>query len=151
MKNQMNLQNYAVISLFLCYSSTMWTDIRTHGRAHDDVAPLGDDVENLGAIASTAETPTIATHRGSLKLGRLVWINAVNKITFFYSSCHNIVYLKSKFWGHFCLSDSFKSGVGLALCEGYTSSCLSERIILNGRWEFFYFLELEECSFLWFV
>ena len=54
-------------------------------------------LENLGAIASTAETPTIATHRGSLKLGRLVWINAVNKITFFYSCCHNIVYLKSKF------------------------------------------------------
>ena len=151
MKNQMNLQNYAVISLFLCYSSTMWTDIRTHGRAHDDVAPLGDDVENLGSITSADETPAVTPHRGSLKLCGLVRINAVNKITFFYSSCHNIVYLKSKFWGHFCLSDSFKSGVGLALCEGYTSSCLSERIILNGRWEFFYFLELEECSFLRFV
>ena len=75
----------------------MRANISTHGGTHNDVAPLGDDVENLGAIASTAETPTIATHRGSLKLGRLVWINAVNKITFFYSSCHNIVYLKSKF------------------------------------------------------
>ena len=59
----------------------MRANISTHGGTHDDVAPLGDDVENLGAIASTAETPTIATHRGSLKLGRLVWINAVNKIT----------------------------------------------------------------------
>ena len=75
----------------------MRANISTHGGTHDDVAPLGDDVENLGAIASTAETPTIATHRGSLKLGRLVWINAVNKNTFFYSCCHNIVYLKSKF------------------------------------------------------
>lgn len=85
------------ISLFLGYGSAMRANISTHGGTHNDVAPLGDDVENLGAIASTAETPTIATHRGSLKLGRLVWINAVNKITFFYSCCHNIVYLKSKF------------------------------------------------------
>ncbi len=59
----------------------MRANISPHGGTHDDVAPLGDDVENLGAIASTAETPTIATHRGSLKLGRLVWINAVHKIT----------------------------------------------------------------------
>lgn len=88
---------YAVISLFLGYGSAMRANISTHGGTHDDVAPLGDDVENLGAIASTAETPTITPHRGSLKLGRLVWINAVNKITFFYSCCHNIVYLKSKF------------------------------------------------------
>ena len=67
----------------------MRANISPHGGTHDDVAPLGDDVENLGAIASTAETPTIATHRGSLKLCGLVRINAVNKITFFYSSCHN--------------------------------------------------------------
>lgn len=88
----MLLYRYFLVTVPLCDII-----ISTHGGTHDDVAPLGDDVENLGAIASTAETPTIATHRGSLKLGRLVWINAVNKITFFYSCCHNIVYLKSKF------------------------------------------------------
>ena len=97
MKNQMNLQNYAVISLFLGYGSAMRANISTHGGTHDDVAPLGDDVENLGTITSADETPAVTPHRGSLKLCGLVWINAVNKITFFYCSCHNIVYLKSKF------------------------------------------------------
>lgn len=75
----------------------MRANISTHGGTHDDVAPLGDDVENLGTITSADETPAVTPHRGSLKLCGLVRINAVNKITFFYGSCHNIVYLKSKF------------------------------------------------------
>lgn len=75
----------------------MRTDIRTHGRAHNDITAFGDDVKDLGSITSADETPAVTPHRGSLKLGRLVWINAVDEITFFYSSCHNIVYLKSKF------------------------------------------------------
>ena len=97
MKNQMNLQNYAVISLFLGYGSAMRANISTHGGTHDAVTALGDNVKDLGSITSADETPAVTPHRGSLKLSGLVWINAVNKITFFYSCCHNIVYLKSKF------------------------------------------------------
>ena len=75
----------------------MRANISTHGGTHDEVASIGDDVENLGTIASADETPAFTPHRSSLKLCGLVRINAVNKITFFYSSCLNIVYLKSKF------------------------------------------------------
>ena len=75
----------------------MRANISTHGGAYDDVAPLGDDVENLGTITSADETPAVTPHRGSLKLCGLVRINAVNKITFFTVVAIIIVYLKSKF------------------------------------------------------
>ena len=92
MKNQMNLQNYAVISLFLGYGSAMRANISTHGGTHDDVTALGDNVKDLGSITSADETPAVTPHRGSLKLCGLVRINAVNKITFFYCLSHSKIF-----------------------------------------------------------
>ena len=67
----------------------MRANISTHGGTHDDITAFGDNVKDLGTITSADETPAVTPHRGSLKLCGFIRINAVNKITFFYCSCHN--------------------------------------------------------------